>query len=238
MTFKKNFNEIINEKGLSAYRIWKDTGITQSTIGRYLKGETVPSRPILKQLAFYLGVSPNWLDDSQTEENQVSEPPPLKYGKDNAAHLISTTNTILAPLVHRHAQAGYLTSYENTDYMESLPKEVFSVDHNGKGNYVCFEIRGDSMDDGSSNGYRSGDIALCREVQRQHWQDKLHITQWDFVLVTRTEGIVLKRITNQDNQAGTLTLHSLNSLYEDYNIEMNEVAQLFNVIQTKRERRR
>jgi phage repressor protein C with HTH and peptisase S24 domain len=56
------------------------------------------------------------------------------------------------------------------------------------------------------------------------------------VIVHRTEGILLKKIAKHDTATGTLTLHSLNSLYDDFTINFNEVAQIFNVIKVEREK--
>ena len=106
----------------------------------------------------------------------------------------------------------------------------FLVDSMPKGTYMAFEVRGDSMDNGSIASYPSRSIVLCREIQRHHWQDKLHIKKWDFVIVHRTEGVLLKSITNHDLSNGELTLHSLNSLYEDFVIQTDDVLQILNVV--------
>src|ERR1035437_2239347 len=98
------------------------------------------------------------------------------------------------PLVNQYAYAGYLNGYTDADYMEELPKVPFIVDREYKGKYVCFEVRGDSMDDGSSDSYLPGDIALCREISPNLWQSKLHISKWDFIIVHKTEGILIKKI--------------------------------------------
>jgi phage repressor protein C with HTH and peptisase S24 domain len=161
----------------------------------------------------------------------------VRYGKSNA-HFVDLGAQMLmqVPLVNQYAYAGYLTGYRDDDYMDELPKVPFIVDREYKGKYVCFEVRGDSMNDGSVDSYLPGDIALCREISPNHWKSKLHINKWDFIIVHKTEGILVKKIIGHDVEKGTLRLHSLNTLYEDFTINLKDVAQLFNVIKIERKK--
>ena len=156
--------------------------------------------------------------------------------KNQLSPVPSTATTMEVPLVNQYAYAGYLDSYQNTNYMNELPKIPFFVDHFGKGNYMAFEVRGDSMDDGSSDSILNGDILLCRELGRQHWQSRLHITKYDFVIVHKTDGIIIKRITAHNVDTGDVTIHSLNTAYPDYQINLDDVNQLFNVLKIERKR--
>ena len=87
-----------------------------------------------------------------------------------------------------------------------------------------------SMDDGSRNSICDGDIVLGREVQRPLWQYKLHINDWYFIIVHRTEGISIKKIIDHDVEHGIITCHSLNNMFQDYKVRLDEVAELFNLI--------
>lgn len=144
-------------------------------------------------------------------------------------------------LVSKYAYAGYMSGFGDAEYIETLPKLKVIVDRTVHGNYKCFEVKGDSMFDNSFESWLDGDIVLCREVQRHLWLPKLHKDKCDFIIVHK-DGIVIKRILEQDNEKGTLTLHSLNpdkSIYPDYEIELNDVMQIFATVQlVKRETRR
>lgn len=206
------------------------TGFSKSVVSNYLSGRIAPSKNFLEK--FYAHYGEHLL------ETKVSEPN-TSYGvlKQNG-NFVEFGNQLLmnVPLVNQYAYAGYLNGYGDENYLDELPKIPFIVDREYKGKYVCFEVRGDSMDDGSSDSYLPGDIALCREIAPAHWGNKLHINKWDFVIVHRTEGILIKKITSHDVEAGTLRLHSLNSLYEDFSINLKDVAQLFNVIKIERKK--
>ena len=91
------------------------------------------------------------------------------------------------------------------------------------------------MDDGLKHSYEQGDILLCREINPDYWKCKLHIHQWDaFVIVHKTEGIVVKQIIDHDVEKGIITVHSFNPIYEDYKIDLREVAQIFNVVKQQK----
>lgn len=140
------------------------------------------------------------------------------------------------PLVNQYAYAGYLSGFGDNEYVEALPTTPFIVDKEPKGKYIAFEVRGDSMDDGTSSSYINGDILLCREIKRELWQSKLHIKKWDFVIVHRTKGIVVKQIKDHNTGNGHIMLHSLNPEYDDFTVKMDDVLQLFNVVQVMRKK--
>lgn len=138
------------------------------------------------------------------------------------------------PLVSQYAYGGYLTGYGDPEYMESLPIVDFTPDREMTGNWLAFEVRGDSMDDGSYESYRSGNIVICREVKPHLWKDsKLHIHRRDFVIVCE-EGILIKRIIDHDVENHTIVIHSLNPDYQDRTINLAEVRQLFSIVESRR----
>ena len=106
------------------------------------------------------------------------------------------------------------------------------VDKQHRGNYCAFEVKGDSMDNGLIGSYKEGYIVLGREIPKNMWRDKLHIKKWrTFIVVTKTDGILIKQISKHDTARGIITLHSLNEEYDDIQLQLDKVAQLFNVVQ-------
>lgn len=118
----------------------------------------------------------------------------IKFPISNDAEFIEDRLTKRVPLVNQYAYAGYLIGYQDETYIEQLPTIAFDVDHDPKGHYLAFEVRGDSMDDGSRFSYVDGDRLFCREIQPHLWcNTKLHLRDWDFVIVHK-EGILVKRV--------------------------------------------
>jgi phage repressor protein C with HTH and peptisase S24 domain len=147
----------------------------------------------------------------------------------------SDYSVMLVPVVNQYAYAGYLRGYGDAEYVGSLPHMPWVVDKEYKGNYFTFEVRGDSMDDGTRDSYVDGDFLLCREISHDLWKtSKLHIRNWDFVIVHKSEGILVKKITEHNLTRSILTLHSLNNLYPDLEVNLKDIAQIFNVVQVAR----
>jgi hypothetical protein len=115
------------------------------------------------------------------------------------------------------------------EYVETLPTMPVIVDRTYKGKYRCFEADGDSMDDGSRNAICDRDIVLGREVKRELWKSKLHINDWNFIIVHQ-EGITIKSIIEHDVERGIIICHSLNPMYEDFQIHLDQVKELYNLI--------
>lgn len=56
-----NFAKLLEERKLTAYRVSKDTGISQTTLSEWKKGLVTPKADKLRALAEYLGVSVDYL---------------------------------------------------------------------------------------------------------------------------------------------------------------------------------
>lgn len=55
------FERLMKERGLTAYRVSLDTGISQATLSDWKHGRSVPKLDKLRKLASYLGVSLSYL---------------------------------------------------------------------------------------------------------------------------------------------------------------------------------
>ena len=142
------------------------------------------------------------------------------------------------PLVSQYAYAGYLGGYGDPEYVGTLPTIDFTPDREMTGNWLAFEVKGDSMDNGSKESYVEGEIVICREVEREYWRDsRLFINKRDFVIV-HEEGILIKRITEHNLDTHTITIHSLNPMYPDRILHLEQVRQIFSIVESRIQRRR
>lgn len=133
------------------------------------------------------------------------------------------------PIVQVRAVAGYIHGYGDHEYIESLPTIPVIADRNYNGKYLCFECDGDSMDNGSRESICDKDIVLCRELKTDRWDHKLHFKNWYFIIV-HANGVNVKQITDHNIEKGTITCHSLNPLYEDFDLNLEDVFELYNVV--------
>lgn len=73
----ERFNKILQEKGLTAYKVAKDTGVSRSTLAAWKKKEYTPKLDKLQKLANYLGVSIQYLtgESDQIDDTQQMQAP-------------------------------------------------------------------------------------------------------------------------------------------------------------------
>ena len=233
MTGQEIINKVLEELNLKAPTFADSIGVKYQRIFDLQKGKV---KKISSSLANdiinkYGQFNLTWLLTGEGEMLNTPKP-------ENEASPIDEPIILRVPLVSQYAHAGYLAGYADASYMDSLPTIPYIVDHEALGHYVAFEVKGDSMNDGTEDSILEGDRLLCREIQPHLWvSSKLHFRKWDFVIV-HTEGILVKRIIDHDVDNHTITIHSLNSMYPDKVINLADVKQIFNVIELQRPRRR
>lgn len=207
------------EMKLTQEELAKKLGITKRTIINYEKGEIIPESKV-KLFQHLMSESISQLHEEAIQVNY------------------SEMNVMFVPLVSSYAYAGFLNGFGDEEYIDELPKVSWADDKEHRGDYLCFEVKGDSMEDGTSESILEGDILLCRNVRQEFWKSKLHINKWDFVIVHKEDGILVKRIIKHDVETGDLVLHSLNDYYEDKTINLKDVAKILNVVDIKRKHKR
>lgn len=218
--------EVIHQENLSVSAFAKKINFNQSNLSKILNGKRDIPFSLLDAIISNTNVDRNWLLAGKNDRTTSNAKP------------LSMNSIVSIPLISQYAYAGYLAGYSDPEYIENLPTIEFMPNRHMTGNYVAFEVRGDSMDDGTSDGYLNGEILICREVEQDYWRDsKLFINKRDFVIV-HTDGILIKRIIKHDVENHIITIHSLNPLYPDKEIDLAEVKQIFSVVESRRQRRR
>lgn len=228
MAINERFCELLKSKNISVKEAASIIGKSDMYVRKLMRtGESFGIEPAMAILNSMKDISADWLLTgegsmlkSSTAQKEVKE--------------IQPESVMMVPLVSQYAHAGYMAGFADGVYMESLPKIPWPMDEEHHGEYVCFEVRGDSMDDGMRHSYAQGDIVLCRNVDRLYWQKRLHFKQWNAFVIVHKEGIVLKQIVAHDVEKGVITVHSFNPYYEDFEINLRDVYQILNVVKTQR----
>lgn len=234
MTGQEIINKVLEELNLKAPTFAESIGVKYQRIFDLQKGKVKKISSSLANdiISKYEQFNLTWLLTGEGEMLNTTNQP------SDEASPIDEPIILRVPLVSQYAQAGYLCGYADAAYMATLPTIPYIVDHEAQGHYVAFEVKGDSMNDGTEDAILEGDRLLCREIMPHLWvSSKLHFRKWDFVIV-HTEGILVKRILDHDVENHTITIHSLNSMYPDKIINLADVKQIFNVIELQRPRRR
>ena len=66
----KKISELCKQQGIKQKELAEKVGITEVSISRYVRGERIPRRKILIQIANYLHTTPEYLMDFEDTENQ------------------------------------------------------------------------------------------------------------------------------------------------------------------------
>lgn len=62
------FEQLLQKQHLTAYKVSKETGITQSTLSDWKRGRSTPKTENMKKIADYLGVSVDYLMTGKEKE--------------------------------------------------------------------------------------------------------------------------------------------------------------------------
>ncbi len=185
-------------------------GIKRSLIGAYEEERADPRLDVLEILAdiFKLSLDELLLKDlSNNADNYLA--------KRRQQKMMSADRNVIH-FVPVKAAAGYLASYADTEFIDEL--NTFTLPMLAGGNYRAFEIIGDSM-----LPTPSGSIIVGEKVD-----DASDIKNSQaYIVVSRNEGIVYKRIEKNGRSKNKLTLVSDNPQYQPYQVNAEDVVELW-----------
>lgn len=216
---KKTLREILKERSISQQVVADALGINITNIRRY-DDLSKRSWDEIVTIAKVIGV-----DISELIGLNISIP------TANETEPVTDPITKRVPLVNQYAYAGYLAGYKDQKYIDQLPIIPFDSEDDPNSRYMAFEMKGNSMDDGSRYSYIDGDKLFCQEIPLRMWDtSKLHTMNWNFVIVYK-EGIIVRKIIDHDIQNRTIVVHPLNPFINDELINLVDVYQIFHVLE-------
>ena len=184
-------------------------GIKRSLLGAYEEERAEPRIEVLETVGDMFKLT---LDELLRKE--LSDTKGSYLSKRRAQKLISATNDI--QLVPVKAAAGYLAGYADPEFLDEL--NTFTLPMLAPGNYRAFEIVGDSMLPTTSGSVIVGEkVDDLEEVKSNQ----------TYVVVSRNEGIVYKRIMKNNKLKAKLTLISDNTAYQPYNVNTDDIIEVW-----------
>ncbi|MCO7122061.1 helix-turn-helix domain-containing protein [Ihubacter massiliensis] len=70
----ETFEKLLQQHGVTAYKVSKETGVTQSTLSDWKRGRSTPKSSNMKKIADYFHVSVDYLMTGNESENKEWEP--------------------------------------------------------------------------------------------------------------------------------------------------------------------
>ena len=162
MTLKERMFYLIEKEGINPNQFYTKSGLGNGYLDKV--GDSFRKPTIEKIKKNFPHWNMDWILFEKGEPiiNSIKNTEILEAIPLNQNYIINV------PLVNQYAQAGYLCGFQDAAYIATLPTIPFIIDHEAKGNYVAFEVRGDSMNDGTEESYLEGDKLLCREIAPYH----------------------------------------------------------------------
>ena len=206
----------LNLKYLRKLRGWtqeefaQKLNIKRSLIGAYEEERADPRLEVLEVISemFKLSLDELLLKDLSNTSNT--------YWMKRRQQKMATADRNVIHFVPVKAAAGYLAGYADSEFIDEL--NTFTLPMLSGGNYRAFEIIGDSMLPTPSGsiivGEKAGNIddiknnAAC-------------------IVVSRTEGIVYKRLVKNNRTKSKFTLVSDNPVYQPYQVNAEDIAEIW-----------
>lgn len=90
------FEKLLKERGITAYRVSKETGVTTATLTSWKQGKYTPKTEKMQKIADYFGVSLSYLMTGKEEGEQTPQEPQLKpKDKKDIEEILASTEELL-----------------------------------------------------------------------------------------------------------------------------------------------
>lgn len=215
----KNLKFLRAQQGLTQKQLAEKLGLKQAAIGAYEEERATPPLSSLLDITKIFNVNLDDLVKQDLSRSSDKERRSISSGKgrDVLAITVDSNNKENVELVTQKASAGYLSGYQDVEFVKDLPKISMPVLPKNK-TYRAFEIQGDSM-----LPVQPGSIIFGEYLEgvSSIKNGKLYI------LITRQDGIVFKRVFNFAEDDAKLLLVSDNRHYEPYALDVNEVLEIW-----------
>lgn len=132
----------------------------------------------------------------------------------------TTSSPVTIPFLPIKAQGGYVKSYDQMQYMETLDRFALppGVDHRGA-EWMYFEVDGDSME----GTFTPGDILLASLVPQMDWDQLRNF--YVYVIVTESD-LWIKRLYRKNEKQWVMISDNEDS-YPQQLINVEDVKQLW-----------
>jgi transcriptional regulator with XRE-family HTH domain len=213
----KNLKYLRKLRGWTQEEFANKLKIKRSLLGAYEEERAEPRIEVLEMVGDIFKLTLDELLLTEIGDNKGS------YLAKRRAQKLAAGNSEIS-FVPVKAAAGYLAGYADPEYIDEL--NTFTLPMLSPGNYRAFEIIGDSMLPTPSGSIIIGEMTPNLDDVKSNQT---------YVVISRNEGIVYKRVMKNGKSKGKLTLVSDNSSYQPYTVNANDILEMWkaNMVITK-----
>jgi len=229
MYFSNNIKFLRKRKRRTQDDVAFALNMKRSTLSGYENNVAKPGVSVLMAFSDYFKIAIDTLikiDLATLPESQLTQ---LERGYDvfikgGNIRILATTvdseNEDNIELVNETAKAGYTSGFADPEYIRVLP--TFKLPFlSRERKYRTFQISGDSMLPIPDKSFVTGE----------------YVENWNYIkdgqpciVITLDDGIVFKVVENKIEKNGTLRLHSLNKIYQPYEIDIKDVKEIWKFV--------
>ena len=211
--------------GLTQEELAKNIGVNRAVIGSYEENRATPKLSVLQDISYFFNISIDALIKQklgeEAEKGLLDE-----FISGDKLRIISTVvdkeDKELITNVPIQASAGYTNGYSDPTYIEDLPHfSLPLIELSKEKTYRVFQIKGDSMEP-----IKSGSYIICEYLS--NWEEIYDGKP--YILISKDDGIVYKRLFNKIGETGEIVLKSDNPEYEPYSLNANEVFEVWKAL--------
>lgn len=206
--------KLLNSRKITPYRLSKETGITQSTLSRFLnspEGKVEMYPETMERIAKYFEVSSSWLLTGEGEMLRGNEAEGVIVAGQKSEDDIS-----LVPLLPIAAQGGSLNDFVVSVKENDCERVVSPI----RGADFAMPVAGDSM----APEYPAGSQIFIKKINERAFID------WGKVYVLDTcNGSVIKRVFPSDD-TGKVKCVSINPEYPPFEVSYEDIYGMYRVL--------
>ena len=212
--FSDNIRALRVKHKISQEKVAASLMITRGRYVKYEDGTSEAPYDILKKIARYYQISIDLLLSVDIRKIDVQDLLKLENNRLVLPIQVDQSGENHIELVTQKVKAGYLNGYADPEYIENL--QQISLPFLGVGKFRAFPVEGDSMPP-----HQDGDIIVGRYVESLGEV----LDGKTYILITRTEGMVYKRLNK--NKKNTLVVASDNYFYPSYEVKASDILEIW-----------
>lgn len=211
-----NIRHLRTLRKLSQERFADELSWTRSVIGSYEEGRSEPPIERLIELSNYFDIPIDIL--VKKDLRKAKDTSFIEVGNKRVLFpiTVSEDNDDLIEIIPAKATAGYLSGYDDPEYIEQLQK--IKLPFLPTGTHRAFPIKGDSM-----LPVKDGAFVVARFVD-----DISNIKSGrTYIVLTMNDGLVYKRVHIPEDDIQNLLLSSDNKAYQPYLVSKADILELW-----------
>lgn len=230
-TIDEKITAIIKRFHLNNYAFSKQIGVTGTTIDSILNGrpqkdgsrkKTKPGYDVLLAIINGFDINPDFLfgkSDIMLQSEIEMIPSNSKTPEPDSIITQAEEHVVYIPV---QARADYWQKHGDIDYIKSL--RSFKMPFLTKETFRCFEVQGNSM----AQTFYDGDFVFGTSIKGVSEIRNNEV----YVLVSKTNGVILKRVLKSTKQPHKLVLKSDNKdgNFPDLMLDSEDIMEIWKVI--------